>query len=216
MSLVRTQIPGNPRGAREQIVDGMETTGTPHDRAFTGLEAAIVLIAFVTVASVFSYVVLGTGFFTTQKSQEVIHSGIQQSSSVLMMAGSVYGIGTPGTSVDMVNFSFTVSSGGTAIDVEKIVIVYSDSTRLETLEPVPGYFSSSTTPGTWAIIERQHETGSSNNLLERGEQFAISVHPSTGIGKEVEFTIQIAPAGGAVMQIRRTVPSKIYAVNQFY
>jgi len=40
------------------------------DDAFTGLEAAIVLIAFVVVAAVFSYVVLGAGFFTTQKSQE--------------------------------------------------------------------------------------------------------------------------------------------------
>jgi len=37
--------------------------------AFTGLEAAIVLIAFVVVAAVFSYVVLGAGFFTTQKAQ---------------------------------------------------------------------------------------------------------------------------------------------------
>jgi flagellin FlaB len=37
-----------------------------HD-AFTGLEAAIVLIAFVVVAAVFAYVILGAGFFTTQK-----------------------------------------------------------------------------------------------------------------------------------------------------
>ncbi|HUU74972.1 MAG TPA: archaellin/type IV pilin N-terminal domain-containing protein, partial [Methanoregulaceae archaeon] len=46
-----------------------------NEDAFTGLEAAIVLIAFVVVAAVFSYVVLGAGFFTTQKSQEVVHSG---------------------------------------------------------------------------------------------------------------------------------------------
>ena len=38
-----------------------------NDDGFTGLEAAIVLIAFVVVAAVFSYVVLGAGFFTTQK-----------------------------------------------------------------------------------------------------------------------------------------------------
>ena len=40
-----------------------------NDEGFTGLEAAIVLIAFVVVAAVFSYVVLGAGFFTTQKAQ---------------------------------------------------------------------------------------------------------------------------------------------------
>ena len=32
------------------------------EEGFTGLEAAIVLIAFVVVAAVFSYVVLGAGF----------------------------------------------------------------------------------------------------------------------------------------------------------
>ena len=31
--------------------------------AFTGLEAAIVLIAFVVVAAMFAYVILGAGFF---------------------------------------------------------------------------------------------------------------------------------------------------------
>lgn len=54
---------------------------------FTGLEAAIVLIAFVVVAAVFSYVVLGAGFFTTQKSQEVVHTGVQQASSTLELSG---------------------------------------------------------------------------------------------------------------------------------
>jgi len=50
------------------------------DDGFTGLEAAIVLIAFVVVAAVFSYVVLGAGFFTTQKSQQVVHSSVAQAS----------------------------------------------------------------------------------------------------------------------------------------
>jgi archaeal flagellin FlaB len=56
----------------------------PHaeiDNAFTGLEAAIVLIAFVVVAASFSYVVLGAGFFTTQKAQETIHIRMQQVNS---------------------------------------------------------------------------------------------------------------------------------------
>jgi flagellin FlaB len=38
-----------------------------NEEGFTGLESAIVLIAFIVVAPVFSYVILGAGFFTTQK-----------------------------------------------------------------------------------------------------------------------------------------------------
>jgi len=57
------------------------------EEAFTGLEAAIVLIAFVVVAAVFSYVVLGAGFFTTQKSQEVVYSSVEQASSSIEILG---------------------------------------------------------------------------------------------------------------------------------
>jgi flagellin FlaB len=62
-------------------------------RAFTGLEAAIVLTAFVVVAAVFSYVVLNAGFFTTQKSKEVIHTGIEQATSSAELSGNVIGHG---------------------------------------------------------------------------------------------------------------------------
>ena len=59
------------------------------EKGFTGLEAAIVLIAFVVVAAVFSYVMLGAGFFTTQKSQEVVHTGVTQASSSVEVSGDV-------------------------------------------------------------------------------------------------------------------------------
>ena len=60
------------------------------DEGFTGLEAAIVLIAFVVVAAVFSYVVLGAGFFTTQKAQQVIYTSVDQASSSVEIMGDVY------------------------------------------------------------------------------------------------------------------------------
>jgi flagellin FlaB len=56
-----------------------------NDEGFTGLEAAIVLIAFVVVAAVFSYVVLGAGFFTTQKSQETVYKGVEQATTNIQM-----------------------------------------------------------------------------------------------------------------------------------
>ena len=60
-------------------------------KGFTGLEAAIVLTAFVVVAAVFSYVVLNSGFFTTQKSKEVVHTGVEQATSSLELSGDVIG-----------------------------------------------------------------------------------------------------------------------------
>jgi flagellin FlaB len=64
--------------------------------AFTGLEAAIVLIAFVVVAAVFSYVVLGAGFFTTLKAQEVVYKSVEQMTTTFDMVGNIYGLSKSG------------------------------------------------------------------------------------------------------------------------
>jgi len=69
-------------------------------RAFTGLEAAIVLTAFVVVAAVFSYVVLNAGFFTTQKSKEVVHAGVEQATSSAELCGDVIGHGWSNVTVN--------------------------------------------------------------------------------------------------------------------
>ena len=83
------------------------------DSAFSGLEAAIVLIAFVVVAAVFSYVMLGAGFFATQKSQEVTYSGIKQSTSNVVLDGQLYGTWDTGTSkLSAIQFYLSIPQGG--------------------------------------------------------------------------------------------------------
>jgi len=84
------------------------------ENAFTGLEAAIVLIAFVVVAAVFSYVVLGAGFFTTQSAQEAVHTSVDQASSSLELSGDVYGIGdihNTNNHLDYVNATVALTAG---------------------------------------------------------------------------------------------------------
>ncbi len=47
-------------------------------KGITGLETAIVLIAFVVVSSVFAFAALSTGLFTTDKAKETIHAGLAE------------------------------------------------------------------------------------------------------------------------------------------
>ena len=58
-------------------------------RGITGLETAIILIAFVVVAAVFAYTVLSAGIFSTQKSQETIYSGLEQAAGTMEIKGGV-------------------------------------------------------------------------------------------------------------------------------
>lgn len=105
------------------------------NKAFTGLEAAIVLIAFVVVAATFSYTILGAGFFTTQKSQEVVHNSIEKASSSPVLDGDVIvRSGKNDGGIDKVYFYITNSAGGSPIDIEKSIITYTDKDEFKTYE----------------------------------------------------------------------------------
>ncbi len=98
------------------------------DEGFTGLEAAIVLIAFVVVAAVFSYVVLGAGFFTTQKAQQVIYTSVDQASSSVEIMGDVYGINTTvdhPAAYKYIRFTVGLTSGGSPVDFSQTTMAYS-------------------------------------------------------------------------------------------
>jgi len=194
------------------------------DDAFTGLEAAIVLIAFVVVAAVFSYVVLGAGFFTTQKSQEVVHTGVQQASSSMEIIGNVYGMTDTSANLEYVKFTIGNTAGGTGLDVSKMVVAYLDETTRapnvvydpETGTTLTGNLktASTTTPyiGAWGIIEKLN--ANDNNILEPGEQFVIGVSvPTSSTVPYTPFSINLQPSVGAVFSLQKTVPAAIDNVN---
>ena len=55
----------------------------------TGLETAIVLIAFVVVAAVFAFTVLTTGLFTSEKAKETAMAGVSSAGGSLELVGAV-------------------------------------------------------------------------------------------------------------------------------
>jgi len=186
-----------------------------NDEGFTGLEAAIVLIAFVVVAAVFSYVVLGAGFFTTQKAQETVHTSVQQASSTLEIVGNVYGQGD-GTAVTLINFTVGLAPGGTPVDFAKVTMTYSNATVLETLASGTWKSKPTANSGTWTVSAVQNEVGTANELLEAGEQFQISAAPTNSIGTNDKFTLEIKPSVGAAFDISRTTPGGLQKVNILY
>ncbi|MFY9169517.1 MAG: archaellin/type IV pilin N-terminal domain-containing protein [Candidatus Methanoculleus thermohydrogenotrophicum] len=102
-----------------------------NEDALTGLEAAIVLIAFVVVAAVFSYVMLNAGFFAAQEAQRTVHTGSQQASSSLEVIGDVYGRTNnttmspekPGC-LEWIEFTVGNTAGGTPIDITQMLVTF--------------------------------------------------------------------------------------------
>src|SRR5512136_2064980 len=91
-----------------------------HEKGITGLETAIILIAFVVVAAVFAYTALSAGLFATQKSQEAVYSGLTEAQSTLELRGGVIatanGTGVQGGVVKQISFIVANVLGGEPID----------------------------------------------------------------------------------------------------
>jgi flagellin FlaB len=88
------------------------------ERGLTGLETAIVLIAFVVVAAVFSYIVLSAGVFSAEKSKQGIYSGLSSVQCSLSLNGSVLAIDSDSDNdVDQIAFTLVTALGGEPIDL---------------------------------------------------------------------------------------------------
>src|ERR1700674_2731497 len=81
------------------------------ERGITGLETAIVLIAFVVVAAVFAFVVLSTGLFSSERSKETVYAGLSKTRGTMELTGGVIA-NSNGTQLTRVTFDVTLAAGG--------------------------------------------------------------------------------------------------------
>jgi archaeal flagellin FlaB len=171
-------------------------------KGITGLETAIILIAFVTVASVLGYSVLSAGIFSSEKGKQAVYQGLSQAEASMQVKGSV----SATTVADIVTtVSFTLSSvlNDESVDMavapdNTLVINYTDSTGLTASDLV------------WTATPVG--AADSDTLLEPNEQMQIEVTvPVNTMEVYDSFTLQIIPAKGAAITLERSLPTMITA-----
>jgi len=87
-------------------------------RGVIGIEAAIVLIAFVIVAAALAFVVLNMGFSTTQKAKTAIIAAIEEAGSSMEVAGKMTAAGNVTNQVLLtVNIPLKIISGGSTANL---------------------------------------------------------------------------------------------------
>jgi flagellin FlaB len=175
-------------------------------KGFTGLEAAIVLTAFVVVAAVFSYVVLNAGFFTTQKTEEVVHTGVGQATSSVELVGDVIAHGD-GTNVTNVTITLGLTAGRSAVDlkINRTILTYADKNQ---------YIANVSRDLSWV-----GEQTTADTVLESGEKAQIIINftadPSdatkltTPLTRNNKFSLEVKPPEGATLTIERMIPAAI-------
>jgi flagellin FlaB len=200
-----------------------------HEKGITGLETAIILIAFVVVAAVFAYTALSAGLFSTQKGQEAVYAGLKEARSTIELRGAVTATSPAvGATANISQLSFTVASvlGGEPVDftppgtgaaglatgtANKVIINYIDQDQ-------------SVTNLYWTVTPLGKDNG--NYLLETDEKFQVTIG-STGaegnllnalaaahlLGVNKTFSLVLVTPVGAVLEIERTTPPYMDLIN---
>lgn len=180
----------------------------------TGLETAIILIAFVVVAAVFAYTVISSGLFATEKSKESVYEALEETKSTLELNGSVILYDADNNdSVDQIDIplrlalngqpiDFTPNSGTTAGD-NLVIVCYQDSRQWKSdLE--------------WSVTKLGY--ADSDYLMENDEAFLVTIAnlesgTVNGLNPDLQrnttFAIEVKPPVGAVLTLEKTTPREI-------
>lgn len=175
------------------------------DEGFSGLEAAIVVIALVVVAAVFSMAVLGTGFFATEKSQEVTSAGMKQASSAMYFEGGVYASMVAG-SLNRVEFNAGILETGQPQDLSKLIIVYTDSLTNIVRTYTYGGIGGADGPNLLFGVER-------GPVMQAGDKQTFTLDGVGGPAPGGYFTIELKPQIGASSMVRYTLSNTFQGGN---
>jgi flagellin FlaB len=199
-------------------------------RGIVGVEAAIVLIAFLIIAAALSYVVINMGFYTTQKTKETMQEGLDESLTALQLDGVVTAKTASNNSViEYILVPVKLSAGRGAVDLGNtsvVVSVYLPGTTLLNI-----YQGAVTTDNvTWSELQEALRldnytakfaiyNGNENTVLESNEKAFLMIRLNSsepnGALKEYEtIKIEVRAAKGSALTVVRTAPGGL-AENSF-
>jgi len=206
-------------------------------RGIIGVEAAIVLIAFVIVAAALAFVVLNMGFSTTQKAKTTIVSTLQQAGSSLQVEGKIVGSGHATESrVNATGIPIKITSGGgsvnlaettTAIKYMSNTITYDDIYQGTIIPGVENSLKSATATALLfsyidqnPYVDNAHPTQTSafiywtsntnnNDILDTGEHVVLAIVFAENDRPATLDTIRVEViiAGGATLTVERQIPA---------
>ena len=190
-------------------------------KGITGLETAIVLIAFVVVAAVFAFTVLTTGLFTSEKAKETALAGVAAASATMQVKGSVTADSADLATVSLIRIKVaTAGVDAVQFNPANILVTYQDegtSTLLAHGDDVTATQPAACAANSWCIRWSPGITpacpdpcdfvATPHNVLNPGEIAEIMINPlaAAPIANE-QFRIEIIPQQGSALILSRRFP----------
>ena len=186
-------------------------------RGIVGIEAAIVLIAFVVIAAAFAYVVINMGFYSAQQAKSTIDKGIQEATSALTLDGFITGL-TNGTDIQYLAIPVKLAVGRSEVDMASdtvVVSVLGDGFALSDIYDTAAVSTNSNLTalmtGTTAAKAKCYifnDDGNGDTLLKQNEKAYMVINLSAGyvLGSYSKVKVEIRTSRGAALMIQRDIP----------
>jgi len=185
-------------------------------RAIVGIEAAIVLIAFVVIASALAYVVINMGFFSAQKAKDTISQGVSEATSALQLDGSVIAKTNTTAYAQYLAFPVKLSVGKAELDLNNNTVVvsvysgdmalldiYNGSTANDTIDLDTVLQSVGADTAEFVIYNSDNDS-----VLELNEKAFLVINLGTGheLASYSKVKIEVRTSQGAALTVERQIP----------
>ena len=187
------------------------------ERGITGLETAIILIAFVVVAAVFAFAILNAGLGATSNAEDAISTAQTETQSTLAPRGDTILVarapaapGDPFPDVETIRFKLAPSPGAKQISLDNgsTLVQYSDNTTAaETAQlgdtPLVGVNPCiQETAAVWL-------TGD-GNVVDKGEivQITVTLRTTCLLANE-SWKVEVYPRDGAIVSVQGKTPVEL-------
>jgi flagellin FlaB len=191
-------------------------------RGMVGIEAAIVLIAFVIVAAAFSFMVVNMGLFSTQRGRETIQEGLSEASSPLTLDGSIHiwvntsettvsGIVIPLKTLGVRYVPMSSPESEVTCRIENITIFADMYNDIDTTNPAGENLTalvSATAEDRAELFIGNSDGDSSLDYNEKGF-LAFNLGPGNTAAEREHVFIEIRPEKGAPLTIEFIVPPQL-------
>jgi len=192
-------------------------------KGIVGVEAAIVLIAFLIIAAALSYVVINMGFYTTQKTKETMQTGLDESLTALQLDGVVTArTNDSSNKILYILVPVKLSAGRGAVDLSNNSVVVSVYLPNATLMNIYKGANPGTKNVTWDELINTLKLGDNeakfaiynddgDTVLESNEKAFLLIrlnakNPEYMLGEYETVKIEVRTAKGAALTIVRTAP----------
>ena len=193
-------------------------------RGIVGIEAAIVLIAFVVIAAALAYVVINMGFYSAQEAKSTINKGINEATSALELDGYITGLTSSTGNVTALAIPLKLAVAQQQVDMSGNTVVvaveganfslaniYNGSTTssqadMMTLINATSNLQAATTPNATCYLYNA-PIPTDTVLQQNGKAYMIIwLSPQYALGAYSSVTVEIRTSVGAALMIQRDIP----------